>query len=194
MEALPETVPLPLSAQELRFVDAYSECRDVAKSAVSAGYPSKAGTGLYRRKAVHEEIQRRMDTINGETAKLIAKKRIVNVDALDRNLMRVVTIPVKVLRETPTLAASKVRAIELGYQRTGMLLDGNFVPDGSSGPSKEQAPRIYRPVEQTIITHQIETRQVVTQRGGQPYSPQVPQAAVKNPPTIDAEPDSWENF
>jgi hypothetical protein len=190
-------IATPLQPQVLRFIDAYCACRDVKKAAIEAGFASKEGAGLYRRPAVHEEITRRMGAIDAEVGKIIAKKRVVNVEALDHELMQVVKIPRKVLLETPSLATPKVNAIEMGYKRIGLLIDDNFVPDASSGPQAEQAPRIYRPAEQTIITHQItETRQVVTQRGGQPYSPQVPQAAVKNPPTIDAEVanDPWANF
>ncbi len=190
-------IAAPLQPQVLRFIDAYCACRDVKRAAIEAGYGSKDGAGLYRRAAVHAEIARRLGNIEGEVDKIIAKKRVVNVEALDRELMQVVRIPRKTLEATPSLATPKVNAIELGYQRVGLLLDGNFVPDASSGPTQQEAPRIYRPAEQTIITHQItETRQVVTQRSGQTYSPQVAQAPVQNAPTIEAqvEDDPWANF
>ena len=191
-----EIIAPPLSAEEYKFVDAYCACRDVAKAAVEAGFPSKAGAGLYRRKAVHEEITRRMENITSEVNLQIVKKRLINVEMLDANLKQVITIPRKTLEATPSLATPKVNAIEMGYKRVGLLLDNNFVPDASSGPTKEEAPRIYRPAEQTIITHQItETRQVVTQRA--------PEAEIRRrvaemnrAPTIDAEieDDPWANF
>jgi hypothetical protein len=185
-----QQIPLPLDPQLLKFVDAYLSYRDVGKAAVEAGYQSKAGAGIYRRKAVHDEIQRRMAGIDGEVDKIIAKKRMVNVEALDKNLMQVVTIPRKTLIETPQLAASKVKAIELGYQRVGLLLDGNFVPDASSGPEKQEAPRIYRSAEQTIITHQItETHQTVVQRAT--TAPQAPKQAAC---TIDSDDDDWKGI
>lgn len=185
-----QQIALPLEPQLLKFVDAYLSYRDVSKAAVEAGFPSKAGSGLYRRKAIHEEIQRRMSSIDGEVDKIIAKKRMVNVESLDKNLMQIVTIPRKTLIETPQLAASKVKAIELGYQRVGLLLDGNFVPDASSGPEKQETPRIYRSAEQTIITHQItETHQTVVQRAtSAPHPPK--QTAC----TIDAEDDDWKGI
>jgi hypothetical protein len=184
----------PLEPQLLRFVDAYCACRDVKRAALEAGFAAKDGAGLYRRAGVHAEITRRLGNIEAVVDKEIAKKRVVNVEALDKNLMQLVTISKKDFKEAPALAASKKGAIELGYQRVGILLDGNFVPDASSGPQAEQAPRIYRPAEQTIITHSItETRQVVTSRA----PTEVIQQRVRDitaPPTIDAEPDPWKDF
>ena len=106
-----------------------------------------------------------------------------------------VRIPRKTLEATPSLATPKVNAIELGYQRVGLLLDGNFVPDASSGPTQQEAPRIYRPAEQTIITHQItETRQVVRQTAPMEVIQERIRAMTTPPPTIDAEPDPWADF
>jgi hypothetical protein len=190
-------VPIPLEPQLLRFVDAYVSCRDVKKAALESGFAAKDGMAIYRRKPVFEEISRRMEPIETAIAVQVVKKRTINVEMLDKELKQVITIPRKTLEATPSLATPKVNAIELGYKRVGLLLDDNFVPDASSGPAKEEAPRIYRPSEQTIITHQItETRQVVTQRSGQTYSPQVAQAPVQNTPTIEAqvEDDPWANF
>lgn len=188
-------IAAPLQPQVLRFIDAYCACRDVKRAAIEAGYGSKDGAGLYRRAAVHAEIARRLGNIEGEVDKIIAKKRVVNVEALDRELMQVVRIPRKTLEATPSLATPKVNAIELGYQRVGLLLDGNFVPDASSGPTQQEAPRIYRPAEQTIITHQItETRQVVRQTAPMEVIQERIRAMTTPPPTIDAEPDPWADF
>jgi hypothetical protein len=188
-------IAAPLQPQVLRFIDAYCACRDVKRAAIEAGYGSKDGAGLYRRAAVHAEITRRLGNIEGEVDKIIAKKRVVNVEALDHELMQVVKIPRKVLLETPSLATPKVNAIEMGYKRIGLLIDDNFVPDASSGPQAEQAPRIYRPAEQTIITHQItETRQVVRQTAPMEVIKERIRAMTTPPPTIDAEPDPWADF
>ena len=188
-------IAAPLQPQVLRFIDAYCACRDVKRAATEAGFASKDGAGLYRRAAVHAEITRRLGNIEGEVDKIIAKKRVVNVEALDRELMQVVRIPRKTLEATPSLATPKVNAIELGYQRVGLLLDGNFVPDASSGPTQQEAPRIYRPAEQTIITHQItETRQVVRQTAPMEVIQERVRAMTTPPPTIDAEPDPWADF
>ena len=184
----------PLSAEEYKFVDAYCACRDVAKAAVEAGFPSKAGAGLYRRKVIHDEITKRMQAITSEVNVQIAKKRVVNVEALDKNLMQLVTISRKDFKEAPALATAKRGAIELGYQRTGMLLDGNFVPDAGSGPSKDETPRIYRPAEQTIITHQItETRQVVTNRAPDSVIRERVRA-MTTPAPVEPEDDPWKDF
>lgn len=178
--------PPPLSAQEYKFVDAYCQCRDVGKSAVEAGFPSRLGMALYRRKGVHAEIEARMKNITSETDKLVAKKRIVNVETLDKALMAVVTIPRKVLLETPSLATPKVNAIELGYRRTGLLIDDNFVPDAGSAAAQDEVPRIYRPAGATIITHRVtEVHEVSTI--------QEKVRAITTPPTIEAD-ACWDKF
>jgi hypothetical protein len=187
-------VPMPIEPQLLRFVDAYCACRDVKKAALEAGFAAKDGMSLYRRKPVFEEISRRMEPIEKAIAVQIVKKRTINVEMLDANLKQVITISRKTLEETPSLATPKVNAIEMGYKRIGLLLDDNFVPDAGSDAAKaDSAPRIYRPAEQTIITHQItETRQVVTNR---PTDEQI-RSRVREMTgrTIEAEPDPWKDF
>ncbi len=189
---------LPFSSQVLRFIDAYVQCQDLDKAAVQAAYHEEMGRKLWKRPLVRAEIERRLEAVNGETAKIVAKKRIVTVDALDRNLMRIVSLPVKTLKEIPTLAASKVKAIEIGYQRTGLLIDGNFIPDaGTEAGSKSDSPRIYRAEEQSIITHQItETRQTVMRRSVEASQARPSaQPAQTAPTTIDANmEDPWKNF
>ena len=193
------SVPAPLAPQLLRFVDAYCACRDVKRAALEAGFAERDGTALYRRKPVFEEIARRMEPVEKEIALQLVKKRMVNVEELDKQLMQVVKIPRKTLEETPSLATPKVNAIEMGYKRVGLLLDGNFVPDASSGPAQQEAPRIYRPAEQTIITHQItETRQVVRQTAPQEVIQERIRQLTTRPP-IDVTPeteedDPWKNF
>ena len=189
------SIPIPLQPQLLKFVDAYCACRDVGKAALEAGFTSREGMGLYRRKAVFEEITRRMEPVEKAVTAVLVKKRLINVEMLDANLKQVITIPRKTLEATPSLATPKVNAIEMGYKRVGLLLDNNFVPDASSGPTKEEAPRIYRPAEQTIITHSItETRQVVRETAPMEVIKERIRAMTTPPPTIDAEPDPWADF
>lgn len=176
-----------LTAEEYKFVDAYCQCRDVSKAAVEAGFQAKQGQGIYRRAAVHAEIAKRTASITVETDKLIAKKRVVNVEALDKALMEVVGIKKQDLLETPSLATPKVNAIELGYRRTGLLMDDNFIPDAGSAATQAESPRIYRPGGATIITHRItETREVVTET-----PTPTPRSATPPPVTLDGE---WDNF
>ena len=180
--------PPPLSAPEYKFVDSYCQCRDAAKAAVEAGFQARQGNALYRRPAVQAEITARMKNIDGQTDLLLAKKRIVNVEALDKALMAVVTIPRKQFYDTPSLATPKVNAIELGYRRVGLLMDDNFVPDAGGAIPEDGAPRIFRPGGQMIITHRItETKEVMTTQS-------VTRAEAKpQPPTIEDD-DSWKDF
>lgn len=188
MEAEQAKLPLPeLNPEEYKFVDAYLECRDVGKAAIAAGLPARMGPPLYRRENVHAVIAERMSNIEQEHDKLVATRRLVHIEMLDKNLAQVITLPRKALLENPSLATPKVNAIELGYRRVGMLIDDNFIPDGSSGPAQVEMARIYRPSEQTtIITHQItETRQIVTKKTAEPNP---------EPPVIDAGDPMWGDF
>ena len=192
-EVMPAVAP-PLSAQEFKFVDAYCQCRDVGKSAIEAGFPSRLGMALYRRKGVHAEIEARMKNITSETDKLVAKKRIVNVETLDRALMAVVAIPRKILLETPSLATPKVNAIELGYRRTGLLIDDNFVPDAGSAAAQDEVPRIYRPAGATIITHRVTEVHEVSQTLREAVRAiTTPRESNPEPPTIEAD-AGWDKF
>lgn len=162
--AIPAATDEPLSALALKFVDAYVHLRDIKEASKEVGILLGEGRKLWADPKVKAEIDRRMESVAKETDKLIAKKRVVNVEQLDQHLMQVVTLPRKSLKESPTLAASKVKAIELGYQRVGLLYDNNFVPDAASAPTAEEAPRIFRATERTILTHQVVTHQQVTTR------------------------------
>jgi hypothetical protein len=186
---------LPFSAQIQKFIDAFVQCQDLDKAAIEASATPEQGRIWWRRLPIKEEIQRRLDNVKSEVDKIVAKRRIVTVDALDTNLMRVVSLTKKDIKESPTLAASKVKAIELGYQRTGILIDGNFIPDAWTEANKaDEAPRIFRAAEQSIITHQItETHQTVTTRAVAGAVP--PSRPAPSPPTIDAElDDPWAKF
>lgn len=184
---------LPFSAQICKFIDKYIDLQDLDKAAVEAGFEPEMGRMLWRRLPVREEIESRLAAVKSEVHKLIAKKKVVNIESLDKNLMQLVRIPMKDLKESPALAATKKGAIELGYQRTGILIDGNFIPDAGSDANKpDEAPRIFRTTEQSIITHQIEARQTVTTRAVEASQPPT-RPRPSEPPTIDAE-DPWAAF
>ena len=85
------------------------------------------------------------------------------MQVLDKELHDTITIDMKDVKKAPALGAVKVKAIELGYKRRGMLIDDNFIPDNASA-DQQQTPRIYRALETSILTHTIETTQQVVQR------------------------------
>lgn len=180
----------PLGKQLLDFVEAYVNCLDLDRAAVHVGLQPEMGRSLYRRPRVRAEIDRRLEAIESETNRAIAKKRIIDVETLDHNLKRVITISKKELLATPALAAPKVKAIELGYRRVGLLIDDNFVPDeGTVGSRPNETPGIFRTAERHILTHTVtETHEKVVA----PEAP-LPKPA---PRVIDAEPidDAWKNF
>jgi hypothetical protein len=182
----PPTIPTdpeaPLPERILRFCDHYVHSRDLKKAAIACGFEPEDGSKLFRFQRVKDEIKRRTALVEGEDAKLIAteraKVRKVNTPALDKALMEMVKIKPKDVLGAPTLAASKVKAVELGYRRLGLLVDDNFIPDVPTGPVQVQSPRIFRPTEQTILTHQETiTHEVRTTREV---------VSVPEPLTIDA--------
>jgi hypothetical protein len=153
----------PLSKAHEKFVDVMVHDGDKVKASVAAGYNQSGWKRLLENKRILAEIERRKGLVEAEVAKLTAKKRVVNIEALDQALMAVVRVDVK---KIPQLGPSKVRAIELGYERVGILVDGTFIPDSptTTTASPDEAPRIFRATEARILTHTIETRQEVTRR------------------------------
>jgi len=178
---------MTLTKDELAIVDAMIHTREIGAAAIQCGLSRYRAVSISRRPHVAEEIERRQKIEGAEVAKIVARKRIVNIEALDKNLMQVVKLPVAALKESPTLAASKVKAIELGFQRIGMLIDGNFVPDESSinvGKGAEDGPRIFRATNTTMLTHTIETketRQVVHHSNGPTEPPPIDIPAEDSP-------------
>src|SRR5271165_6144373 len=91
----------PLPATALKFIDRYTHVRDIKKAAGDCGLTWLQGKALYAEPRVRAEIDRRCGNVDGEVDKIIAKQRIVYVEALDRNLMQLVKIPKKTLESTP---------------------------------------------------------------------------------------------
>ena len=152
---------LPFSKAHEKFIDTMVHDGDPKKSAIAAGYCPTGYRNLLKNPRILAEIDRRKDNVHAEMDRITAKKRIVTVDELDTQLMVLVNADVE---KYPTLAPSKARALELGYQRAGVLVDGTFIPDQPIGPAPEELPRIFRASETRMLTHTIETRQEVTQR------------------------------
>lgn len=187
----------PLSAQYLNFITAYVNCLDLEKAAVESGLQPEMGKVLYKRPRVREEIDKRLAAINGTVNHTIAQRRILSVEELDTNLRQVIKLTKKQILSAPPLARAKVDAIELGYKRVGLLIDGDFIPDGGSAaaaaPKGDEAPRIFRGDGRTILTHEISEKKTITTT--QEVAPPPPQPVLKPvAPVVDGEKDPWENF
>jgi hypothetical protein len=67
----------PLSAQVLRFIDAYCACCDVSRAALEAGFRAHEGAEVYGRERVRAEIARRIRTISHEANRLAAAQSTI---------------------------------------------------------------------------------------------------------------------
>jgi hypothetical protein len=160
----------PLTKQQLKFIDSYVHVKDVGLATIAAGYKNKAqGKGLYANKRIREEIDRKLEIVFGEKAKIIAKEQLLTKEILDKELAAVVTVDVV---KIPQLGPTKLNAIEMGYKRVGMIAGGEFLPDIDPDAPKAAAPaRIFRVQEQAILTHRIETTEHVLTRTVQAEPP-----------------------
>jgi hypothetical protein len=154
-----------LNFKQLAFVDKWVHLQKDEDAAISAGYKPGWGARLRKIPAIAAEIDRRMLILNTEQAKQTIKKRELNKDFLDKELIKVIAIKSADIVEKPALATPKLNAIEMGYRRIGVLAGGEFIPDQEHQQQRpDDAPRIYRATEASVITHRIETVQQVTMR------------------------------
>lgn len=151
----------PLGRMQDKFVDGMVHNGDPKIASIEAGYAPNGHWHLLKNPRILEEIQRRKDMVNHEKAALTAKKQVVNVDALDERLMHLVNSDP---RQIPALGSSIARALRLGYERAGILVDNTFIPDQPPPSAQPAESRIFRASEARILTHTIETRQEVVQR------------------------------
>lgn len=156
---------VPLTKEELTFAEKYAHNPDLEKAAAAAGLDPRMGVELYQRRKVRAEIKRLSNLVTKEKAKVVAraivKRDIITKNNLDKELRNITKVD---LKEIPQLGPTKLNAIELGYRRIGLLIDDNFVPDkpAEGGPSTGETPRIFRAVQQQILTHQVITQQMTT--------------------------------
>lgn len=171
-----ELPPYPLGRKQEKFVNAIVHGKDAAPAAIEAGYTKGSHARLLKNPRVRGEIERRKNLILAEEAKIEAKRRSITREKLDTALMEVVEADIK---ETPQVAASKVRAIEIGYEAIGASVEGVFIPEaptqGAQPSNPQEPPRIFRATEARIITHIIETTQEVTHRELSQGAPPEPQ-------------------
>lgn len=185
----------PLSKGHDKFVDGMVHHGDEKKASIDAGFCPIGYRNLLKNPRILEEIDRRKKNVQKEQDLLTAKKKIVTVDALDTALMAVVRVDVK---KIPQLGPSKVRAIELGYERVGVLVDGTFIPDSpvqtAGVPAVDEHPRIFRIGEARILTHTIETRtqqEYLHREVAAPRPPAAIAAPQAAPPVVDAAAEAY---
>lgn len=166
---MPRKKDEPFSGSTNRFISYYSDFEDLAKAALHVGISLNAAKRLYRDKDVRAEIDRRLDKIHNEEAKLKAKARQVTVLYLDDRLVEAVK---------QGAAKGDIKALELGYRRIGIFRDGEFlgVPRADqTTPKADAQPMIYRAMERTVTrTEQVTERAELGTEGPQATLPESP--------------------
>jgi len=134
---------LPLAKEAQRFITFYLSCRDLKEAACKCGLDPAMGEKLFQVPRVRNAIQRRINLVEMESAKLRAKADLLTVDLLDASLCDEV--------KSKRNGHIRIRAIELGYKRTGLIRDGEFVGIQQKGGGVGTA-RTYGQVQTTTMT------------------------------------------
>lgn len=137
---VPEDDKLPMAATVQRFIKAYMECMDLKTAASSVGLMPDMGVKLFKNPRIYKAIQHRMNLLEMARIALKAKADSLSIPLLDASLAEEV--------KSKKNGHVRVRAIELGYKRVGLIRDGEFYvqPDQNSGKS---APSIYQSMQLT---------------------------------------------
>ncbi len=118
------------SAQLHFAIEHYVDTRDQIEAALLARMEPALFIRAMRRKDVKAEIQRKLDMIDQANALLRAAARQLTADKLDSTLVDVLDVDPKetitvgertVTRANSNVLAAKVKAVEVGYKRYGML-------------------------------------------------------------------------
>lgn len=116
---------LPFTGVVNRFITYFSSTEDLARAAIMTGLTFTKAKALYRTKEIREEIDRRLDKIHEEQAILFAKAAVLSEHKLDAALLECVDAGVGIIR---------VRAVELGYKKMGLLKDKVEHSGADGGP------------------------------------------------------------
>lgn len=163
----------PPSAKEQRFIQKYVDCRDLAKAAQYAGFDGTDGAKLYSKRKIRVHIDRAIELYDHERAKLAAKASVLHVDFIDAEL-------VKAVKTSATNGTTKIRAIELAYERVGLRRDSNFIIPGSA---ENSAPNMYQAlIQRQTVKTEVTVERSVTQLSGSTPAPALP-AAPDEPST-----------
>jgi hypothetical protein len=134
-----------------RFISYYCQFEDLKKVAIYCGISDNKAQELYRNKTVREQIDKRLDKIHDEQAKLIAKSRKVDTMFLDDKLVEAVK---------KGAARGDVKALELGYRRVGIFREGEFMgaPQDPNTPMNPALAPIFRAerITTSTVTERIE--------------------------------------
>lgn len=136
-----------MAAQVQRFIMNYVNCRDLKEAACRVSLMPEMGERLFKEPKVRAAIQKRINIVEIEMLKQTAKAHLLTVPLLDASLVEEV--------KSRKNGHIRIRAIELGYKRTGMIRDGEFYVAPDPNVNKN-APSIYR-AQQTTLRQTVTT-------------------------------------
>jgi len=130
---MPRNTDLPLCAKFQRFIQHYIDTKDIDKAGLLAGMDSDDARRCYRTKDVRAAIDKQVEIIDREYAIQRAKSRNLTAEKLDAHLVQ------SVEKEN---GIARVRAMELGYKRLGLIRDKVEHTGEGGGPLVFQLERI----------------------------------------------------
>lgn len=108
----------PLSADELKFCTLYVRFRDIYKAADRAKIKRGNAVRTFNKLTVQDEIERQMEALRSERAKVTVEEEQLDNKLLDLEL-------INLLRGKETSDSLKLEAIRLGYVAIGKIQAGS---------------------------------------------------------------------
>lgn len=112
-----EKEPVPLSAEELKFVTLWMRFRNIDKAAERARIPKARAVRIFNKPEVQDEIERQQEAVRSERARVQVIEEDLSNKLLDLEL-------IKLLRNPGTTESTKLDAIRLGMVATGRIQAG----------------------------------------------------------------------
>lgn len=110
---------LQLTKKDLDFITWFRKYRDYYKAAERAHIAKNQAKKTYERIEIQEEIERQDGVVERERARVQVESEGITRNFLDAELLQVINLDPK------RHGANKLRGIELGYVRAGVLQVGN---------------------------------------------------------------------
>lgn len=154
---------LPPAKQAQQFVTFYVNHRDLKLAACQAKLDPDMGPKLYRVPKIRKMIDSKILLIDVENAKLKAQADRLTVDRLDSALVEEV--------DSKKNGHIRVRAIELGYRRTGLIRDGEFV-GVNKGAGGLNPAKTYGQIHTTTVRETTTKELIQSSEVQQPIPPQ----------------------
>lgn len=110
---------MPLTRKDLKYVFEFRRHRDIYKAAGIAKIPKNQAKRFHNKIEIQEEIERQDQVVDRERARVQVEAEGITKTLLDTELLQMIML------DSKTHSAAKLRGIELGYVRAGVLQVGN---------------------------------------------------------------------